>query len=76
MYIDSVLVTAGSNGAAPGWDGLSGYSSGQALIANNPNDVTYKLSGSIALTRIYNKALTQAEVIQNYNATKTRFNLT
>jgi len=76
MYIDSVLVTAGSNGAAPGWDGLSGYSSGLALIASNPNDVTYKLSGSIALTRIYNKALTQAEILQNYNATKTRFNLT
>ena len=34
------------------------------------------LSGSIAITQIYNRALSQAEITQNYNATKTRFGLT
>jgi hypothetical protein len=34
------------------------------------------LSGSIAITQIYNRVLSQAEVTQNYNATKTRFGLT
>jgi hypothetical protein len=33
-------------------------------------------SGSIASTKIYNRALTAQEVLQNYNATKTRFGLT
>jgi hypothetical protein len=31
--------------------------------------------GNIALTQIYNRALSQQEIIQNYNATKTRFGL-
>jgi hypothetical protein len=33
-------------------------------------------SGSLASVKIYNRDLTQQEVLQNYNATKTRFNLT
>ena len=32
-------------------------------------------SGSIANTKIYNRALTQQEILQNYNAQKTRFGL-
>ena len=31
--------------------------------------------GNIALTQIYNRALTAEEILQNYNATKSRFNL-
>ena len=31
------------------------------------------LQGSIALVKLYNRALTAAEVFQNYNATKSRF---
>jgi hypothetical protein len=33
-------------------------------------------SGSLASVKIYNRDLTQQEVLQNYNATKTRFGLT
>ena len=33
------------------------------------------LNGNIAQTTVYNRALTAQEVLQNYNATKTRFNL-
>jgi len=33
-------------------------------------------NGTIANTQIYNRALTASEVLQNYNATKTRFGLT
>lgn len=35
----------------------------------------YYFTGSIAVTRFYNRALTQAEVKQNFNAQKTRFGL-
>jgi hypothetical protein len=33
------------------------------------------LRGNIAFFKIYNKALSPAEILQNYNATKSRFNL-
>jgi hypothetical protein len=36
---------------------------------------TQAFSGSIALTQIYNRALSSSEVLQNYNALKNRFNL-
>ena len=40
---------------------------------NNPS--TYLFTGNIAHVRIYNRALSAAEVLQNYNATKGRFGL-
>ena len=36
----------------------------------------YYYNGSLAVCRVYNKELTPAEVLQNYNATKGRFRLT
>jgi hypothetical protein len=33
------------------------------------------LNGRVAMSRIYNRALSASEVLQNYNATKTRFGL-
>ena len=44
-----------------------------ALIAENPNNVGYNYSGKIGAARMYNRQLTSAEVLQNYNATKSRF---
>jgi hypothetical protein len=35
----------------------------------------YNLTGNIYIGRVYNRALTAEEVLQNYNATKTRFGL-
>lgn len=43
---------------------------------NNPlyiSGPTYSLNGKIAISRIYNRALTAAEVTQNFNAQKARF---
>lgn len=36
----------------------------------------FKYSGNIANAMIYNRALSASEILQNYNATKTRFGLT
>jgi|LakMenE18May11ns_1017448.scaffolds.fasta_scaffold9890314_4 hypothetical protein len=36
---------------------------------------TYYLSGSVSQVQIYNRALSSTEVLQNYNATKSRFGL-
>lgn len=37
--------------------------------------ITNFINGSIPIVRVYNKALSVTEVLQNYNATKSRFNL-
>jgi len=42
--------------------------------SNNIN-YSYSFEGNIAVVRLYNRALTPQEVLQNYNATKTRFGL-
>jgi hypothetical protein len=42
---------------------------------SNTNNVVNHLSGNIYQTKIYNRALSVVEVLQNYNATKTRFGL-
>jgi hypothetical protein len=56
--------------------------SGTTIVANQPyligrtdptNNIYFK--GNIASTQIYNRALSATEVLQNYNATKTRFGL-
>jgi len=38
-------------------------------------NANYPLNGKVAQLTLYNRALSAAEVLQNYNATKSRFNL-
>lgn len=45
----------------------------EGRIANDSQN--HVMGGNIALVQIYNKALTASEVLQNYNATKSRFGL-
>ena len=64
---------------------LNGVEIGTATtrtINPNPNNSplyisgpTYSLNRKIAISRIYNRALTATEVLQNYNAQKGRFGL-
>ena len=48
------------------------YTTADMGIGNSPSRIG-PFNGDIALTRIYNKALTQADVSQNWNAQKNRF---
>jgi hypothetical protein len=46
------------------------------LTIARPNNTTlYTLGGKVAITSFYNKALSSSEVLQNYNAQKSRFGL-
>jgi hypothetical protein len=45
----------------------------QTVKIGSRTNNSYYFDGKIHLARIYNKALTAAEVLQNYNATKSRF---
>ena len=46
------------------------------LIGRYSSPTEYRYSGRFAQTLVYLKSLTASEVLQNYNATKTRFGLT
>jgi len=50
-------------------------SAGKILIAREYNDNTSFFNGNIAHVQIYNRALSAQEVLQNYNASKTRFGI-
>ena len=75
IWFDGILKKTGGNGGQPSWSGLNQWSGMAARIAENPNNVGYNYSGKIGAARMYNRQLTSAEVLQNYNATKSRFGL-
>ena len=61
IYQNNALVASDTKTASP------------LAIFNIGQRGTYKLEGSISSFNIYNRALTAAEVTQNYNAQKNRF---
>jgi hypothetical protein len=63
-YINGVSYTVNSGG------GLSSQSNLQ-LCGRNSGDSPLK--GNMAITRVYNRALSATEILQNYNAQKSRF---
>ena len=73
IYVDGISRASGSGGGA--WSGSNVHSNMNVEIGNNPNDFYYRLMGNIGLARIYNKALSASEVVQNYNAGRVRFGL-
>jgi len=59
----------------------SSRTSNNMFIGNNLYAVgqwfsTQPINANIGIVQVYNRALSQAEITQNYNATKTRFGLT
>ena len=73
IYIDGISRASGASGGT--WTGANIWSSMSTSIGNNPNNSGYLFNGSIGLVKIYRKYLSQQEVQQNFNATKTRFGL-
>ena len=70
MYQNSILISTGS--AISGNILSTGTNLG--IMQSQTANVTFG-KGNGAAYRIYNRALSAAEVLQNYNATKARFNL-
>jgi hypothetical protein len=70
LYIDGILLVTTTSSA------INLASTSKVFIARSGNDQTVggiPFNGSIANVLLYNRALTAAEVLQNYNATKTRY---
>lgn len=69
MYVNGVLVA--SSTTAPGTlDNV--YQAGRLRIGNYAA-VGYPFNGRISSLKIYNRILTESEILQNYNAQKSRF---
>jgi hypothetical protein len=71
-YINGSLLAVSYSGTIPS---TSGPSNSVFSIGNSQGIGGNFSDGNIATTQIYNRALSAAEVTQNYNATKTRFGL-
>lgn len=69
LYIDSILTATGIGQTG------SLTTAPNMRIGSLQTGLNY-FSGNIGPVHVYNRALSQAEIIQNYNATKTRFDLT
>jgi len=73
IYVNGVsqaLTTSGTGGALAWSGGL-----GTGRVGGNWGPGTPTMAGRIAVAKVYRRALTQAEVTQNYNALKGRFGL-
>ena len=63
VHSDTTAATLGTNSGGMSIGALGGYTDVKA----------YYYNGNLAICRVYNKELTSAEILQNYNATKGRF---
>jgi len=73
FYVNSVLANTSSQ--TPGAvESSPGLSIGSYLNSSTPpTPGTYFFNGNISSVKIYNRALSAIEILQNYNATKSRF---
>ena len=70
LYLDGTLVNSVTTFSG------STYSNGEPAVARDYHSGSYYYyNGYISLTSGYNRALSSTEVLQNYNATKSRFGL-
>jgi hypothetical protein len=81
IWHNTYVTWNGSSGAVY-WDGeyISAVNVGTAalqtnnlFVGNQGTGTTHTFNGSISNVSIYNKALTATEVLQNFNATRSRF---
>lgn len=75
IYLNGVLQgsldVSGFNTSAGGnW-----YGSGSILVVGGDNFAAYSFSGTIAVAKMYNKELTDAEIKQNFEALRGRFGI-
>ena len=69
LYKNAVLDVSGAQNSIA--DPTYGFG-----IARTPDSLAYFSNYQLSLLLVYNRALTASEILQNYNAQKSRFNLT
>jgi len=74
LVIDGVSITSYLNGVADYTGVYVGFTTKyQATIGRHGDSASYYFDGEISIVRIYNKSLSQAEILQNYNSQKSKF---
>ena len=73
IYVDGVVRASGIPVA--GWDGTNIWSAMDVQVGRDQNDAPYYFNGRIDIGRVYNRALTASEVLQNFNAQRGRYGL-
>lgn len=71
LYLNGVLISS----RAVTWLGNTIYPTDTWRLGRDNNNPTQFFTGSMASYKMYNRVLSQAEITQNYNATKTRYGL-
>ena len=74
LFVDNILVGE-TSGSIPSIKSDPIFKVGVAGNGDSDNLAGYYFTGNIALVHFYNRALSNNEVAQNYNANKGRFNL-
>jgi len=79
MYYNGVNDVLASNGTISQWNGLDFQSNNPLRIgcytgSDNSTPISF-INGAIGITQVYDRVLSQSEITQNYNATKSRFGL-
>jgi len=74
---DGSTISVWENGVSKGTSSSSGTAdfSGGIRIGSWTSSASYTWDGKIPIMKMYNRALTQSEVTQNYTLYKSRFNL-
>jgi hypothetical protein len=72
LYINGAQVATGT---ATGTISTSNVGMSIGVLGGYSGSRTYYYNGNIAIVKVYNKVLSQSEVVQNYNALKGRFGL-
>lgn len=69
LYIDGVLRAT----STLRWQGKTRWSSNEANLGRDNNDIYYYMNGNIAIARFYRKWLSFSDVRRNFEAERTRF---
>jgi hypothetical protein len=71
IYVNGIL----NRTAARSWSGTSRWPTNSWNLGRDNNNSNYFFYGEIPIYRMYNRVLTPQEIQQNYNATKSRYNI-
>jgi hypothetical protein len=71
IYVNGIL----NRSVSRTWSGTSRWPTNSWHLGRDNNNSDQFFKGEIPICRMYNRVLTAAEILQNYDATKTRFGL-
>ena len=74
FYVNGILLDQTTSSVVNGRNSSLG-SSNEPRIGYGGSSASQRFSGNIASIKIYEKTLSQLEILQNYNSTKSRFSL-